>query len=571
MTVRALTVAVIVACSLAATGSTAAARAHSAAAHPQSSTPGAPSTTARAQSTPDAKPAATGTIRGRIVGSDTGWPLRRARVLLRLAVTQAGGQPPIAVTTSSSTGAFTFKDVPAGQYRLEIGRAGYLDVEYGQRRPREPGQTIDLRDGAVLDRLEIAMPRVSVIAGRVSDDRGAPYPGLRVEAYELRYSGGQRLSALAAAATTDDRGQYRISGLNPGSYYVSVVSTETWMASNGASYGFVPTYYPGVLADAAQAIALAVGQQRTDVSFSLTADRTARLSGRLQRATGEVLAGETISLSMELSTRSRLAASVRTAGEGTFEFRDVAPGNYRIGLTRQAANGRQENGMVRVTVRGIDVADLVVTLTGGSTIGGVITTDVGTVPPFAASLRINALTESALGVRGFRTFPVEASGAFSFEDTLSPVLIRLNGLPEGWMLRSIRNGDTEVPEGFLDVQRGRNLTDLRLVVTSKAGKVSGDVLDAEGKATSDATIVLFPDNEALWVGGSRFLRTTRPDRDGHFTINGLLPGRYRVAVREYVEDGAGEAAVYLRTLKSSASAFDLTEGGSQTLTLKLPR
>jgi hypothetical protein len=53
-------------------------------------------------------------------------------------------------------------------------KSGFVSVQYGQLRPFESGKAIDLIDGQVMDKADIAMPRGSVISGRIVDEFGEP-------------------------------------------------------------------------------------------------------------------------------------------------------------------------------------------------------------------------------------------------------------------------------------------------------------------------------------------------------------------------------------------------------------
>ena len=96
------------------------------------------------------------------------------------------------------------------------------------------------------------------------------------------------------------------------------------------------------------------------------------------------------------------------------------------------------------------------------------------------------------------------------------------------------------------------------------------MVDDANQPTSNATLVVFAEDETLWIPGSRFVRTTRPDPDGRFSIAGLPAGTYRAIARAYIEDGQWEDPKFLEEARDTAVKFTLGEGGAQTLTLKLP-
>ena len=128
----------------------------------------------------------------------------------------------------------------------------------GSGMSEELGLAVDLAAGASVSNIDIAMPRGSVLAGRITDDLGEPYPGVRVDVLALRYDRGRRDTFPLSGATTDDAGQFRVPALPPGSYYVSATSNETWRNAKGETFGYASTFYPGVPRDQAQVVTVGV-------------------------------------------------------------------------------------------------------------------------------------------------------------------------------------------------------------------------------------------------------------------------------------------------------------------------
>src|SRR6266550_186722 len=161
----------------------------------------------------DNQPAPKGTAKlgGRVMAGDTGNPLRRAQVRLTAPEIRVNR-----VATSDNNGRYEFADLAPGQYRLQISKAGYVTLEYGQARPFEAGKSLDLADSQALDKIDFSLPRGSVIAGRLTDEFGDPIADATVQAMRYQFTNGQRqLVAAGRQATTDDIGQYRIFGLMP--------------------------------------------------------------------------------------------------------------------------------------------------------------------------------------------------------------------------------------------------------------------------------------------------------------------------------------------------------------------
>ena len=107
--------------------------------------------------------------------------------------------------------------VPVGKFVLVASAPGYVGLQYGQRRPDESGTPIQLRDGETAASIDFALPRGSMITGRVIDEFGQPLVQAQVQARRFRYTEtGSRSLFPVTSDATDDRGEFRLFGLMPG-------------------------------------------------------------------------------------------------------------------------------------------------------------------------------------------------------------------------------------------------------------------------------------------------------------------------------------------------------------------
>ena len=250
------------------------------------SDPGRP---ARNTSVRAAPATGTASISGQVLTADTGRPVKRARVLA------TASDPPLtrAVTTDEG-GLYQIDELPAGSYTLIVSKTGFVDVSYGQRRPLGPGVRLPLGDGQQAQRIDFRLPRGSVITGHIFDQDGEPLMRTSVRALRFQYVQGERRLVQAGSDDTDDRGQFRIYGLPPGTYYVSAVlrtgdGSPRFRGGRGGQApedaqgrGYAPTYYPGVTSTS-EALPILVGlsQEAANIEFSLQLVTTARVSGTL--------------------------------------------------------------------------------------------------------------------------------------------------------------------------------------------------------------------------------------------------------------------------------------------------
>jgi hypothetical protein len=517
------------------------------------------------------KPDAPGIIRGRITAADTGRPLRRAMVSLRPDTAQI--QRPTLTVSTNSQGTFEMTAVPPGAYYVSAARAGYIELQYGQRRPRERGLAVEVRAGEVTARTDIALPKAGVLAGRLVDELGVPYPGVMVLALEMRYQLGQRVPFPAGqSATTDDLGQYRISGLQPGRYQVMALPTENWRNEKKETLGYGATFFPGTVEPRlAQTIDLGVSEQRLDADIALAAHRTVRVAGRVQRPTGQPLSGEPVMLARSITPGAILTTGnrqIRTAADGSFEFDEVAPATYMV----RSGGGAAGSASTAIIVNDADVTNLLLVPRTGSTVAGTIVTDEGVTPPFPSSgVRVNLIAQSGAPVLPTVRVPaVESDWSVRMTTVGGPFLFRLVNLPESWMVDAVRVGEREITDAPWDVPTGgMEISDLQIVITQKSGSVSGSVIGGDDEPTRNATIVVFSDDPAHWMTGSRFVRSTRPTAEGTFTISGLPAGSYLAVARDAVMEGEWESAEFLTRAAEDAVRVTLSRGGSETVALKV--
>lgn len=164
----------------------------------------------------------TGLIVGQVITGDAGTPVRRARV--NLSGTELRGQRS---TVTDDEGRFVFTQIPAGRYTMTASKAGFVSIAYGAKTAGRAGTPIQLADGQKLDSKPISMPKGGVVTGVVLDEYGEPSPGTSVRALRMVMRTGEKRLESAGTNATDDRGQYRIYGLQPGQYIVTAQPRNT--------------------------------------------------------------------------------------------------------------------------------------------------------------------------------------------------------------------------------------------------------------------------------------------------------------------------------------------------------
>ena len=146
------------------------------------------------------------------------------------------------------------------------------------------------------------------------------------------------------------------------------------------------------------------------------------------------------------------------------------------------------------------------------------------------------------------------------------------GIPDEWTLGAVRLEGKDITDIEYDVPTGgKEVRGLEVVLTRKIGRVSGTVTDSTGKPASQATVVVFSEEDDHWRPYSRYVQATRPSSDGRFSLKGLPPGTYRAIVRDFIEEGQWEDRQFLESVRDEGTRFVLSEGGTEMLNLRLER
>ena len=427
------------------------------------------------------RPVGTAVIRGRILATETGTPIRRAQVRAR----SGGGRGQLASTDAD--GRFEFRDLPAGRWNLTASKASFVTLSYGQRRPFEAGRPIELADGEVVERADFYLPRGAVITGQLFDEFGDPVAGARIRVLRYRLvQGTRRLMPTGSNAQSDDRGMFRAYGLMPGDYYVAATLRALPVDDPGEAINYAPTYFPGtgsVLE--AQRISVGLGQEHSGINFALLPVRTVRLTGVAIDSNGIPLSTGTVVLSLADQTAGpvgQVGGGTRIRAGGRFTIPNVAPGSYT--LTVVAGRPRDpdaEFASMTLTVANEDLSGITVVTGQGATLSGTVAVApdaTGTLAPTRLQVTVRPL---GLG-RNIPPRPGRATedGTFQVTNLFGRGLIRVNGLPRDWTLKAVTVAGTDITDAPIEFGANQDIRDAQIVVTNRLSQVTGRVTTADG-------------------------------------------------------------------------------------------
>jgi hypothetical protein len=382
--------------------------------------------------------------------------------------------------------------------------------------------------------------------------------------------GRRRLMPVSNGAQTDDTGSFRVFGLAPGEYYVAASLQAAPADSSDNPESYAPTYFPGTgnVADA-QRLSLTLGTEQSGINFILQPVRAVRVSGTVVDSNGAPTQAVLNLTPAGLNDEGlQMGNPARVLPDGTFTILNVVPGDYVLNVTgRPGGNATPEVASMSVTVGNDDLAGVSIATSKGGTVRGTVIAD--------NNAKV-VTTNIQVSVQPMRPTPggflpraqVGSAGTFELSGLIGSHVLRVDRLPEGWIVKSIRANGRDITDSALEF-RGSETVAVQVVLTNRISEVSGTV-KASGQPVTTASVVLFPDDPTQWVFPSRRVRMVRVDQTGVFRARSLPPGeRYLALAVDYLEQGEFQDPLFLERMKGRATTFSLTEGENKNLDLTL--
>jgi hypothetical protein len=125
-----------------------------------------------------------------------------------------------------------------------------------------------------------------------------------------------------------------------------------------------------------------------------------------------------------------------------------------------------------------------------------------------------------------RPVAVAADLTFELEAVHGSHVLRVEGLPAGWMVRSIRYRSREVLDIPVELDGDPRSDTVDIQVTRRLAEISGRTVDAAGNAARDARVYVFPADRRRWEGWMRGSAVVAAS--GAFRVRNLLEGDYLI-------------------------------------------
>ena len=418
------------------------------------------------------------------------------------------------------------------------------------------GRSVVITASENIEGVNFDLIRGGVITGRVVDAQGRPIVEERISLLTANYPRDVR-PYTPGHFQTDDRGIYRIFGIRPGSYKVSIGEEGHGIYSRVGKPRSLPrTFHPDT-ADPAKAavIKLGEGSEATRIDITLSDPPEGfTVSGRIvESETGRPVPNVTISLEKITIIDANNSSGVggptdaRSNIEGAFRLENLPSGKYSISIQPPPESDLRAES-IAFDVLDQDVTGLLIKASRGGSISGTVVLEnrdrsaSETAKPTWLSVHLRhednrgAIYTSSQSVQikpdgSFRTGGlIAATVSFSAGTSTS------TGNAKPMTISRVERGGVLQPNG-IQIRDGEHISDIRIVTAHSSGSIRGVVKVQNGTLPSTANLVVnvskVGDANSLDAGG------TATDSRGHFLIEGLAAGTYEVRVTAYVPEWRG--------------------------------
>jgi hypothetical protein len=498
-------------------------------------------------------------LKGVVVNAAGGEPLRKAIVSL----CRAGDSSGCTGAVTDATGQFELKVDQPGRYLLSAACTGYVSQQYGQQKPGGSGEVLDLSLRQTLSGLSIRLIPASAIYGNVYDENGAPVANVVVSELHVDYAHGQRQLRAGTTALTNDRGEYRLWGLNPGIHFILAEYNLQRLANIRTDIGYLPTFYPDVL-DAAHAAPIVVqaGDEYSGASIDLQPAHTVRVRGHVFGGGSNV---HVFLLLRDTTVFGDLVPPVYAqVRDGEYQLYNVTPGAYYLYASGQDMNGPMVS-RVPVEVADTDLEHVDIILQQAFKLSGTVTVE-GLSHPSQPPIQITLSPRKGRILLGQTPSTwTNPNGSFVFESVYpGDYDLEVESLGGSYYLKSVKTADYDVLERGISTefhQRGP----MNIFIGRNGATVDGVV--SNGEPYSGGTVVLVPDPPNR--DKTHLYKLTATDHAGHFRMEGVPPGDYKVFAWESVEHAAYASSDFLQPFELRGESAHVSEGSHVTVTLNL--
>ncbi len=529
-------------------------------------------------------------VAGRIIIE--GQPALGVQVLLKKRdgqedLASASTRSSAVTATTNSEGQYQITNLAAGAYRVSVYAPAYV-IEGESLLSSEYGKTVSIAEGEQIENLDFSLMPGGVITGKVTDEYGKPMIAEGVGAFRLDQQ-GKRDNAAAFQMLrwqTDDRGVYRIFGLDPGQYIIGVgASSDDSLQPIGHRGSYRRTYHPDVVDESsAKIIEVKPGGEVENVDIKLSrATKGYTASGRVIHAeTSKPIPGVTIGCEFAKTPGSNFRmGDTTTNSNGEFRIEGLSPNTY-IASVFNPGQSDLYSDPVNFDIADDDVVGLEIKMIRGASISGVAAVE-GTRDP-AVLARLSQVAVRAEGasqdtamllmmlMQGGGVGTINSNGTLRIAG-VRPGRTRIVALPppelKGFTLARVERNEAEIKE--FNVAQGEQITGVRLVFTYGTSVLAGHVEIKGGALPSNAQMTVRIVREGASPEEWWFSKQADVDARGQFSIEGVSEGNYKAYLMISTNDAhppnfpriEQSVSIPADVRREITLVLDLTKGGDK--------
>jgi len=530
-------------------------------------------------------------VAGHVTNSVSGEPVKKVSVRLMRngpvnVNTDSGPQAYTAI--SEADGSFRIEGVDPGRYMLSGQKTGFIYTNYGAKKPLRQGTVLTLSPSQQMTDINLALFPQAVISGKVVDEDGDPVGGAMVQAYVQSWQRGKLRYMPRGATSANDLGEYRMSGLAPGKYYIAAQKMNFGMADEEKSTPGKPeirpvrTFYPEATSLAtASPVEVQPAQDLSGMDIRVHSAPTYHIRGKIA---GNLPNSDNQRISVSTTARDEdsmfmFAGQSMVKSDHTFDISGVAPGSYMVNVFGMGGTFRVM-GQQPVDVGQGDANDVVVNIVPAGSMHGQVhiegTPQAGA-PAFNMTNVTVRLTPEDMRMMGGPppNGKAKQDGSFTL-DNVAPGKYSVNSnAPQGTYLKSIRFGSQDILGKTLDLSGGAG-GDLELTFRYGPGEVDATVQPAQDSAASsngqpaalpsNISVVLIPD--VLNEDGSG-IESSNANQNGTSTLKNIPPGHYRAYAIEDFNYGAMQNPDVQKQLEGKGTEVELKENDKKQIQLPI--
>jgi protocatechuate 3,4-dioxygenase beta subunit len=397
----------------------------------------------------------------------------------------------------------------------------------------------------------------AVITGRVSDEDGDAMGLVKIVALHRpgdeemeewdKFSSRRPELRPAAMTQTDDRGMYRIFGLKPGEYYIQAADEyepmggmlfgHDWEIRGALGSQYAPAYYPGVTqVSQAEAVSITSGEE-AQADFIMRRIKTVEISGHVIGADGRPATDVFLYLEELPAPDYGTFSGIETDAKGNFKIKGVAPGSYLLHAQQRTLDEDSYHASQKIEVGSDNIDSITLALGRGTSLAGrVEVSGAGTLAFDRLFISLSPHEDETGGAWA----RVKKNGTFQLLDVPDgSFAFSINGLEQGWYLKAVRLGATDVLTKGLEVEKGETVGTVQVVLSKGGAQVEG-LVKQDDKPLIGARVRMTPDPETPY--NSLRSGSTSTDQSGRFSFPAIAPGQYRIVAKTTGPNGASTVA-----------------------------